>query len=146
MKASKSVVQSSKMDLDPPIKLEDVLDNMDQFIKKRRTETEINYRLRIWKSKDLWEYVKIEWKNEDVKNEDAKSEEMMEKMLEMKHQVYRMDEDDIDKEVKDTIYKMGTIDRSTKDHEYIWCEMYIEYLKERKDELQMEVGMKRCRM
>jgi hypothetical protein len=119
---------------------------MDRFIKKRRTETEINYRLRIWKSKDLWEYVKIEWKKEDVKNEDAKSEEMMEKMLEMKRQVHRMDEDDIDKEVKDTIVFMKMLDRSIKEHEYIWCEMYIEYLTERKDELQMEVGMKRCRM
>ena len=119
---------------------------MERFIKKRRTETEINYRLRIWKSKDLWEYVKIEWKKEDVKNEDAKSEEMMEKMLQMKHHVYRMDEDDIDREVKGTIESMKNIDRSTKEHEYIWCEMYIEYLNERKDELQMEVGMKRCRM
>jgi hypothetical protein len=129
------------MDLDPPIKLEDVLDNMDQFIKKRRTETEINYRLRIWKSKDLWEYVKLEWKKEDVDDE-----EMMEKMLEMKQHVYRMDQSGIDNEIKDKIHEMETIDRSTKDHEYIWCEMYIEYLKERKDELQMEVGMKRCRM
>jgi len=119
---------------------------MDRFIKKRRTETEINYRLRIWKSKDLWEYVKIEWKKEDVKNEDAKSEEMMEKMLQMKHQVYRMDEEDLDREVKSTIEFMRALDRSTKDHEYIWCEMYIEYLKERKDELHIEVGMKRCRM
>ena len=143
MKASKPdrIIRSSKMDLDPPIKLEDVLDNMDQFIKKRRTETEINYRLRIWKSKDLWEYVKLEWKKEDVDDE-----EMMEKMLEMKQHVYRMDQSGIDNEIKDKIHEMETIDRSTKDHEYIWCEMYIEYLKERKDELQMEVGMKRCRM
>jgi len=129
------------MDLDPPIKLEDVLDNMDRFIKKRRTESDIEYRLRIWKSKDMWEYVKLEWKEKDVRKE-----EMFEKMLEMKHHVYRMDEDDIDREVKGTIEFMKDIDRSTKDHEYQWCEMYIEYLKERKDELQMEVGMKRCRM
>jgi hypothetical protein len=129
------------MDLDPPIKLEDVRDNMDQFIKKRRTETDIEYRLRIWKSRDLWEYVKLEWKEKDVGNE-----EMLEKMLEMKRQVHRMDEDDIDREVKGTIEFMKTIDRSIKEHEYIWCEMYIEYLKERKEELEMEVGMKRCRM
>jgi hypothetical protein len=129
------------MDLDPPIKLEDVRDNMDQFIKKRRTESEIEYRLRIWKSRDLWEYVKLEWKEKDIGNE-----EMLEKMLEMKRQVHRMDEDDIDREVKGTIEFMKTIDRSIKEHEYIWCEMYIEYLKERKEELEMEVGMKRCRM
>jgi hypothetical protein len=129
------------MDLDPPIKLEDVLDNMDRFIKKRRTESDIEYRLRIWKSKDMWEYVKLEWKEKDVRNE-----EMFEKMLEMKQHVYRMDQSGIDNEIKDKIHEMETIDRSTKDHEYQWCEMYIEYLKERKDELQMEVGMKRCRM
>jgi hypothetical protein len=129
------------MDLDPPIKLKDVRDNMDQFIKKRRTESEIEYRLRIWKSRDLWEYVKLEWKEKDIGNE-----EMLEKMLEMKRQVHRMDEDDIEREVKSTIEFMKTIDRSIKEHEYIWCEMYIEYLKERKEELEMEVGMKRCRM
>ena len=130
------------MDLDPPIKLEDVLDNMDRIIKKQRTETENDYRLRIWKSRELWDYVQLEWKEEDIDDD----EYMMEKMLEMKHQVHRMDKDDIDKEVKDTILFMKTLDRSTKDHEYIWCEMYIEYLKERKDELHIEVGMKRCRM
>lgn len=119
---------------------------MDRIIKKQRTETETDYRLRIWKSRELWDYVQLEWKKEDVKNEDAKSEEMMEKMLEMKRQVHRMDEEDLDKEVKSTIEFMKSIDRSTKDHEYIWCEMYIEYLKERKDELHIEVGMKRCRM
>jgi hypothetical protein len=130
------------MDLDSPIKLEDVRDNMDQFIKKRRNESEIEYRLRIWKSKDMWEYVKLEWKEQDIDDE----EYMIEKMLEMKRQVHRMDEDDIDREIKGTIVSMKNIDRSTKEHEYIWCEMYIEYLKERKDELHIEVGMKRCRM
>ena len=115
---------------------------MDQFIKKRRNESEIEYRLRIWKSKDMWEYVKLEWKEQDIDDE----EYMIEKMLEMKRQVHRMDEDDIDREIKGTIVSMKNIDRSTKEHEYIWCEMYIEYLKERKDELHIEVGMKRCRM
>jgi len=114
---------------------------MDQIIKKQRTETEIEYKLRIWKSKDLWEYVQLEWKDEDIGDE-----EMIEKMLEMKHHVYRMDDDDIDIEIKGTIESMKNIDRSTKEHEYIWCEMYIEYLKERKDELHIQVGMKRCRM
>ena len=113
--------------------------NMDRLIKKRRTENEIEYRLRIWKSRELWDYIKIEWKEDDME------EEMMEKMLEMKHQVYRMDLEDIDKEVKDTIEFMGTLDRSTREHEYIWCQMYIYYLGERKTEFQMEVGMKRCR-
>jgi len=127
------------MDLDLLTKLEDV--TMDQFIKKRRTESEIEYRLRIWKSRDLWEYVKLEWKEKDIRNQ-----EMLEKMLEMKRQVHRMDEDDIDREVKDTIEFMKIIDRSIKEHEYIWCEMYLEYLNERKLELQMEVGMKRCRI
>ena len=115
---------------------------MERIIKRQRTETEIDYRLRIWKSRELWDYVQLEWKEEDIDDE----EYMMEKMLEMKHQVYRMDEEDLDKEVKSTIEFMKIIDRSTKDHEYIWCEMYIEYLMERKDELHIEVGMKRCRM
>jgi len=115
--------------------------NMDQFIIRDLKESEIEYRLRIWKSKDLWEYVKIEWKKEDVDDE-----EMMEKMLEMKHHVYRMDEDDIDRTVKDTITFMESLDRSTREHEYVWSQMYIEYLIERKDELHIQVGMKRCRM
>lgn len=136
------IIRSSKMDLDPPIKLEDVRYNMDRIIKKQRTETENEYRLRIWKSRELWDYVQLEWKEEEIGDE----EYMMEKMLEMKRQVHRMDEDDIDKEVKDTILFMKTLDRSTKEHEYIWCQMYIEYLTERKDELHIQVGMKRCRM
>jgi hypothetical protein len=114
--------------------------NMDRLIKKRRTENEIEYRLRIWKSRELWDYIKIEWKEDDME------EEMMEKMLEMKHQVYRMDLEDIDREVQGTIEFMETLDRSTREHEYIWCQYYIEYLKERKIEFQMEVGMKRCRI
>ena len=129
------------MDLDFFKKLE-VSVTMERIIKRQRTETEIDYRLRIWKSRELWDYVQLEWKEEEIGDE----EYMMEKMLEMKRQVHRMDEDDIDREVKSTIEFMRALDRSTKDHEYIWCEMYIEYLKERKDELQMEVGMKRCRM
>jgi hypothetical protein len=129
------------MDLDFFKKVE-VSVTMDRIIKRQRTETEIDYRLRIWKSRELWDYVQLEWKEEEIGDE----EYMMEKMLEMKRQVHRMDEDDIDKEVKDTILFMKTLDRSTKEHEYIWCEMYIEYLKERKDELHIQVGMKRCRM
>jgi hypothetical protein len=129
------------MDLENLKKVE-VSVTMDRIIKRQRTETEIDYRLRIWKSRELWDYVQLEWKEEEIGDE----EYMMEKMLEMKRQVHRMDEDDIDKEVKSTIEFMRTIDRSTKEHEYIWCEMYIEYLKERKDELHIEVGMKRCRM
>ena len=129
------------MDLDFFKKVE-VSVTMDRIIKRQRTETEIDYRLRIWKSRELWDYVQLEWKEEDIGDE----EYMMEKMLEMKRQVHRMDEEDIDKEVKSTIEFMRTLDRSTKDHEYIWCEMYIEYLKERKDELHIQVGMKRCRM
>jgi len=129
------------MDLDFFKKIE-VSVTMERIIKRQRTETEIDYRLRIWKSRELWDYVQLEWKEEEIGDE----EYMMEKMLEMKRQVHRMDEDDIDKEVKSTIEFMRTIDRSTKEHEYIWCEMYIEYLKERKEELEMEVGMKRFRM
>jgi hypothetical protein len=129
------------MDLDFFKKVE-VSVTMDRIIKRQRTETEIDYRLRIWKSRELWDYVQLEWKEEDIGDE----EYMMEKMLEMKRQVHRMDEEDIDREVKSTIEFMRTLDRSTKDHEYIWCEMYIEYLKERKDELHIQVGMKRCRM
>jgi hypothetical protein len=129
------------MDLDFFKNLE-VSVTMDRIIKRQCTESEIDYRLRIWKSRELWDYVQLEWKEEEIGDE----EYMMEKMLEMKRQVHRMDEDDIDREVKSTIEYMRALDRSTKEHEYIWCEMYIEYLKERKDELHIQVGMKRCRM
>ena len=129
------------MDLDFFKNLE-VSVTMDRIIKRQCTESEIDYRLRIWKSRELWDYVQLEWKEEEIDDD----EYMMERMLQMKRQVHRMDEDDLNKEVKGTIEFMKTIDRSTKEHEYIWCEMYIEYLKERKDELHIEVGMKRCRM
>ncbi len=115
---------------------------MDQFVIRDPKESENEYRVRVWKSRELWDYIQIEWKEKDIDEE----EYMMRKMLEMKHQVYRMDLDDIDKEVKDTLYKMGTLDRSKLEHEYIWCQMYIVYLTERKDEMKMEVGMKRCRI
>ena len=115
---------------------------MEQIINKKPNESENEYRLRIWKSRELWDYVQLDWKEEDIDEKDY----MMEKMLEMKHQVYRMDLKEIDKEVKDTLYFMETLDRSTREHEYVWCQMYIVYLKERKTEFQMEVGMKRCRI
>ena len=115
---------------------------MEQFVIRDPKESENEYRVRVWKSRELWDYLQIEWKEQDIDEE----EYMMRKMLQMKHQVYRMDLEDIDKEVKDTIYKMGTLDRSTQEHEYIWCQIYIVYLKERKTEFQMEVGMKRCRI
>ena len=127
------------MDLENSKKIE-VSVTMEQFIIRDPKESENEYRVRVWKSRELWDYVQIEWKEDDME------EEMMEKMLEMKHHVYRMDQSDIDNEIKDKIYEMGTIDRSTREHEYIWCEVYIEYLKDRKDELKMEVGMKRCRI
>jgi len=142
MKASKSIRISFVQNGSQFFKKVEVSVTMDRIIKRQRTETEIDYRLRIWKSRELWDYVQLEWKEEEIGDE----EYMMEKMLQMKRQVHRMDEDDIDKEVKSTIEFMRTIDRSTKEHEYIWCEMYIEYLKERKDELHIQVGMKRCRM
>ena len=113
---------------------------MEQFIIRDPKETENEYRVRVWKSRELWDYVQIEWKEEDME------EEMMEKMLEMKHKVYRMDLEDIDRVVEGTIEFMKTLDRSTREHEYIWCQMYIYYLGERKTEFQMEVGMKRCRI
>lgn len=119
-------------------KMEDV--TMEQFIIRDPKESENEYRLRVWKSRELWDYVQIDWKEKDMEDY------MMEKMLEMKHHVYRMDQSDIDNEIKDKITFMRTLDRSTREHEYIWCEVYIEYLKERKDELKMEVGMKRCRI
>ena len=117
-----------------------MVSNMEQFVIRDPKESENEYRVRVWKSRELWDYVQIEWKEKDMEDY------MMEKMLEMKHHVYRMDQSDIDNEIKDKIYEMGTIDRSIREHEYICCEVYIEYLKERKDELKMEVGMKRCRI
>jgi hypothetical protein len=115
---------------------------MEQFIIRDPKESENEYRVRVWKSRELWDFVQLDWKEEDIDEE----EYMMIKMLQMKHQVYRMDEGDIDKEVKDTITFMESLDRTTREHEYVWSQMYIYYLTERKTEYQMEVGMKRCRM
>jgi hypothetical protein len=128
------------MDLNFPKKLEDV--TMDQFVIRDPKESENEYRVRVWKSRELWDFVQLDWKEEDIDEE----EYMMIKMLQMKHQVYRMDEGDIEKEVKDTITFMESLDRSTREHEYVWSQMYIYYLTERKTEYQMEVGMKRFRM
>lgn len=113
---------------------------MEEFIYRKPNEEENEYRLRIWKSRELWDSIEIEWKEDDIENY------VMQKMLAMKQQVYAMNLDDIDKEIEDTIKFMPTIDVQIKPHEYIWCEMYIYYLKERKTEFQMEVGMKRCRI
>jgi hypothetical protein len=129
------------MDLENLKKVE-VSVTMDQFVIRDPKESENEYRVRVWKSRELWDYVQLDWKEEDIDEE----EYMMIKMLEMKHQVYRMDEGDIDKEVKDTITFMESLDRSTREHEYVWSQMYIYYLTERKTEYQMEVGMKRCRI
>ena len=130
------------MDLDPAIKLEDVLDNMDRFIIRDPKESENDYRLRVWKSREVWDYVQIDWKEQHIK----KKEYMMKKMLQMKKQVYGMDIDKIDKTIAESIYDMERFDLNTQKHEYVWHEFYIMYLTERKDELQIEVGMKRCRM
>jgi hypothetical protein len=135
------IVRSSKMDLENLKKVE-VSVTMDQFVIRDPKESENEYRVRVWKSRELWDYVQLDWKEEDIDEE----EYMMIKMLQMKHQVYRMDEGDIDKEVKDTIRFMESLDRSTREHEYVWSQMYIYYLTERKTEYKMEVGMKRCRI
>jgi hypothetical protein len=113
---------------------------MDQFIIRDLKESENEYRLRVWKSREVWDYVQIEWKEDNMKDY------MMEKMLQMKKQIYSFGIDKIDETIAESIYDMGRFDRSTQDHEYVWHEYYIEYLKERKDELKMEVGMKRCRI
>ena len=113
---------------------------MEQFIIRDLKESENEYRLRVWKSREVWDYVQIEWKEDNMKDY------MMEKMLQMKKQIYSFGIDKIDETIAESIYDMGRFDRSTQDHEYVWHEYYIEYLKERKDELKMEVGMKRCRI
>jgi hypothetical protein len=113
---------------------------MDQFIIRDLKESENEYRLRVWKSREVWDYVQIEWKEDNMKDY------MMEKMLQMKKQIYSFGIDKIDETIAESIYDMGRFDRSTQDHEYVWHEYYIEYLNERKDELKMEVGMKRCRI
>jgi hypothetical protein len=117
-----------------------VVSNMEQFIIRDLKESENEYRLRVWKSREVWDYVQIEWKEDNMKDY------MMEKMLQMKKQIYSFGIDKIDETIAESIYDMGRFDRSTQDHEYVWHEYYIEYLKERKDELKMEVGMKRCRI
>jgi hypothetical protein len=109
---------------------------MDAFIYRQWNENEIDYRLRIWQSRELWDYLQVEW------DEDKMPNEMTQKMLEMKHQVYAMSVQEIDEEVLGTKNFMETINRLTVPHEYVWCQMYIIHLSERKTELQMEIAMK----
>jgi hypothetical protein len=128
------------MDPEMSKKMEDV--TMEQFVIRDPKETENEYRVRVWKSRELWDYVQIDWKYKDI----DKKQYMMKKMLKMKKRVYSFELDKIDKEIKDTIYNMGQLDLKTEQHLYVWSQYYIEYLNERKIEFQMEVGMKRCRI
>ena len=49
---------------------------MEQFIIRDPKETENEYRVRVWKSRELWDYVQIEWKEEDM--EDGQREDDIE--------------------------------------------------------------------
>jgi hypothetical protein len=117
-----------------------MVSNMEQFVIRDPKESENEYRLRVWKSREVWDYVQIDWKEKDMEDY------MMEKMLQMKKQVYSFGIDKIDETIAESIYDMERFDLNTQKHEYVWHEFYIMYLTERKDELKMEVGMKRCRI
>lgn len=108
---------------------------MDSFIYRYESEEEFDYRLRLWKSRELWDYIQIDWKEEHMPNE------MAIKMLNFKQQVYAMSEDEIDAETAYYEAEMKTTNFEDVPHEYVWCQMYFIHLADRKAELQMEIAM-----
>ena len=109
---------------------------MNSFIYRYDHEEEFAYRLRLWTSRELWDYIQIDWKEENMPNE------MAVKMLEFKKQVYGMSESEIDTEVLYYRDYMKATNFTDVPHEYVWCQMYFHHLADRKAELQMEIAMK----
>ena len=105
---------------------------MDSFIYCQPGEEDFEYRLRLWKSRELWDYLQINWKEEDMPNM------MTQKIIVMKQQLYRMSEDDI---VAEKAYYQEYLTTTDQSHEVVWCQMYFRHLADRKAELQMEIAM-----
>jgi hypothetical protein len=97
-------------------------------------EDDITYRLRIWRSTELWDYLKLEWE------EDMMPNEMTAKLLVLKQQVYAMTIAEIDEEAAANIKLMnsGTLES----HHWQWSQMYIKHLADRKNEIEMEKALK----
>lgn len=108
---------------------------MDSFIYRYENEEEFAYRLRLWTSRELWDYIQIDWKEENMPNE------MACKMLEFKQRVYAKTEAEIDEDTASYRSYMKTTTFEGVPHEYVWCQMYLIHLADRKNELQMEVAM-----
>ena len=105
-------------------------------IYQRENEDDINYRLRIWQSTELWDFLKLEWDENDMPNE------MTTKMLRNKKYVYGLTVEEIDEEVERMVDYMKSQDFRSAPHYYVWTQMYIKHLTDRKNEMKMEEAMK----
>jgi len=106
---------------------------MNSFIYCQPDEEDFQYRLRLWKSRELWDYLQLDWKEDDMPNE------MTQKILAFKQQLYRMSEAEIDAEGE---YYRNYLKTTEMAHEIVWCHIYFKHLADRKAELQMEIAMK----
>lgn len=105
---------------------------MNSFIYCQPDEEDFQYRLRLWKSRELWDYLQLDWKEDDMPNE------MTQKILAFKQQLYRMSEAEIDAEGQ---YYRNYLTTTEMAHEITWCHIYFKHLADRKAELQMEIAM-----
>ena len=105
-------------------------------IYQRQNEDDTTYRLRIWQSTELWDFLKLEWDENDMPNE------MTTKMLRNKKYVYGLSIVEINEEVERMVDYMKSQDFRSAPHYYVWAQMYIKHLTDRKNEIQMEESLK----
>ena len=97
-------------------------------------EDDITYRLRIWRSTELWDYLKLEWE------EDMMPNEMVGKLLKLKQEVYAMSVAEIEEEGRKNIELMNS--GALPSHHWQWSQMYLKHLNDRKNEIEMENALK----
>jgi len=97
-------------------------------------EDDITYKLRIWRSTELWDYLKLEWE------EDMMPNEMVGKLLKLKQEVYAMSVAEIEEEGKRNIELLNS--GTLVPHYWQWTKMYLQHLSDRKNEIEMENALK----
>ena len=110
---------------------------MVNFIHRQPNEEDFDYRLRLWRSRELWDYLQIEWE------EDLMPNDMTQKILAFKKQLYKMSEEEIDEE---EWYYRQYLTKTEAPHEIAWCHIYFKHLADRKNEMQMEHAMESMMM
>jgi hypothetical protein len=110
---------------------------MDNFIYQQPNEEDFDYRLRLWRSRELWDYLQIEWEEDFMPNE------MTQKILAFKQQLYKMTEEEIDAEDQ---YYRNYLKTTELPHEIAWCHIYFKHLADRKNEMLMEKAMEEMMM